>query len=113
MPMRGCRCGALRSSAAAAPAQLMRCGGQVCHTGGLWEYLPSFLQRTSSPIVELLPDDARGILYARTAASEVGGPAFHLRNLSLAGRARTTRSVQATTCKTCTQRDDEIPADAS
>lgn len=44
---------------------------QVCHTGGLWEYLPSFLQRASSPIVEVVVDDARYILYARTAASEV------------------------------------------
>lgn len=44
---------------------------QVCHTGGLWDYLPSFLQRAASPIVELLIDDARGALYARTANSEV------------------------------------------
>ena len=46
----------------------------MCHTGGLWEYLPSFLQRASSPIVELAVDDSRGILYARTAASEVSAP---------------------------------------
>lgn len=90
----------------------MWCGGQVCHTGGLWEYLPSFLQRTSSPIVELLPDDARGILYARTAASQAGPLTSGIRP-GLPGRARTTRSAQATTCMSCTQRNDEIPADAS
>ncbi len=44
---------------------------QVCHTGGMWDYLPSFLQRASSPIVEIAVDDARGALYARTANSEV------------------------------------------
>ena len=44
---------------------------QVCHTAGLWDYLPSFLQRAASPIVELLMDDMRGALYARTANSEV------------------------------------------
>jgi hypothetical protein len=44
---------------------------QVCHTAGLWDYLPSFLQRAASPIVELLVDDMRGALYARTANSEV------------------------------------------
>ena len=44
---------------------------QVCHTAGLWDYLPSFLQRAASPIVELLVDDVRGALYARTANSEV------------------------------------------
>ncbi len=84
----------------------------MCHTGGLWEYLPSFLQRTSSPIVELLPDDARGILYARTAASQAGPLTSGIRP-GLPGRARTTRSAQATTCMSCTQRNDEIPADAS
>jgi len=37
----------------------------------MWDYLPSFLQRASSPIVEIAVDDARGALYARTANSEV------------------------------------------
>lgn len=50
---------------------------QVCHTGGLWDYLPSFMQRTASPIVELLVDDARGALYARTANSEVWAVITH------------------------------------
>lgn len=49
---------------------------QVCHTAGLWDYLPSFLQRAASPIVELLVDDMRGALYARTANSEVQAKRF-------------------------------------
>lgn len=74
--------------------------GQVCHTGGLWDYLPSFLQRASSPIVELLSDDARGLLYARTAASEVS-------------EAVAVPACPGATCTLCLSICQSIPAGSS
>ncbi len=68
---------------------------QVCHTGGLWDYLPSFLQRASSPIVELVVEDDRGSLFTRTANNEVRLSGLVQQQASWAGRQAAFCEAQA------------------